>query len=124
MLNNFFRLLHAAIIQNCLEATLKIISVAPHPCLFDILNDYTQTALHLAVMTDQPKVVRSLVLAGADPSIKNSEGNTALHLASISGNLECAKALTESMATCRGSSRSLNLPNELQILEQRNYNGE
>ncbi|XP_058790152.1 NF-kappa-B inhibitor cactus-like [Phymastichus coffea] len=116
-------LLHVAIIQGFIEASLSLISISPHPCLLDILNDDIQTALHLAVMTNQPEIVRKLVLAGADISIRNHQGNTALHLACISGDLACTKALTEPYAENKRnfSSKKLSLP---QILELRNYNGQ
>ncbi|XP_014219233.1 NF-kappa-B inhibitor cactus-like [Copidosoma floridanum] len=118
-------LLHTAVIQGFFEATLSLINIAPHPDLLDILNDDCQAALHLAVITNQPKIVRSLVLAGANMSIKNYQGNTALHLACISGSLDCAKALTEPVAAYEQnlfSTRRLSaIP---QNLELRNYHGE
>ena len=119
-----FRLLHTAIIQGYFEATLSLINMAPHPCLFDILNDDVQTALHLAVITNQPKVVRKLVVAGADLSIRNYQGNTALHLACMSSNLDCVKALTEPITKVDKDSLLAKLPTVSQNLEQPNYNGE
>lgn len=40
--------------------------MAPHPCLFNIQNDAVQTGLHLAVLTGQPKILRMLLIAGAE----------------------------------------------------------
>ncbi|OXU23792.1 hypothetical protein TSAR_016728 [Trichomalopsis sarcophagae] len=117
-------LLHTAIIQGYFEATLSLINIAPHSCLFDIVNDEAQTALHLAVLTKQPKIARRLVLAGADLSIRNHQGNTALHLACISGDLECAKALTEPIAAAEKNLLSKRLPVIPQNLEQQNYHGQ
>ncbi|KAJ8673325.1 hypothetical protein QAD02_004587 [Eretmocerus hayati] len=117
-------LLHTSIIQGYVDACLRIIDLAPEPCLYNILNDDNQTALHLAVITNQPKVVRKLVISGADLTIRNFHGNTALHLACVTGNMECCLALTESISyheRCTSPGKMISLP---QNLEQRNYNGE
>lgn len=42
----------------------------------------SQTPLHLAVITQQKEAVEALLLAGADPTLTDRYGNTALHLAS------------------------------------------
>uniref|UniRef100_A0AAQ5X788 RHD domain-containing protein n=1 Tax=Amphiprion ocellaris TaxID=80972 RepID=A0AAQ5X788_AMPOC len=41
----------------------------------------SQTPLHLAVITQQREAVEALLLAGADPTLADRHGNTALHLA-------------------------------------------
>ena len=41
------------------------------------------TALHRAVETGMPRLVRSLLAAGADPQARTSNGETALHLAAL-----------------------------------------
>ena len=121
----FFRQLHAAIIQGFLEASFSLIRMAPHPCLLNIMNDDYQSPLHLAVMTKQPRIVRRLLLAGANPTVRDFRGNTPLHLACIAGDFACATALTEPLTPIermylQDSKRVPALP---QNLEQRNYSG-
>jgi hypothetical protein len=51
----------------------------PHPLLLDIQNDCAQTALHIAVATSQPNIVRKLIIAGAKVSrqiVTNAIGAT------------------------------------------------
>lgn len=42
-----------------------MIRLAPHSELLDLINDDGQTAMHCAVYTGQPQVVRQLRAAGA-----------------------------------------------------------
>lgn len=46
--------------------------MAPHPILFNIQNDEAQTPLHLATLTAQPKIIRMLLIAGAEVSVINN----------------------------------------------------
>ena len=112
-------------VQGFLEAAFCLVKMAPHPCLLDIFNDEGQTALHLSVLTHQPRIARCLILAGADPGVRNVRGNTALHLACACGDLACAKALTDPLSP---GERNFFPPGKLvpalpQNLEQRNYDG-
>ncbi|XP_070152183.1 NF-kappa-B inhibitor cactus-like [Polyergus mexicanus] len=118
--------LHIAIMQGYVEAALILISLAPHPRLLNIMNDHLQSPLHLAVLTQQPLIVRRLVLAGADLSLRNFCGNTALHLACANGDLACAKALTDSLYPMERNKLTpgQKIPALPQNLEQINYNGE
>nr|XP_031845573.1 NF-kappa-B inhibitor cactus [Nomia melanderi]XP_031845574.1 NF-kappa-B inhibitor cactus [Nomia melanderi]XP_031845575.1 NF-kappa-B inhibitor cactus [Nomia melanderi] len=118
--------LHIAIVQGFLEAAFSLIRMAPHTCLLNILNDDGQSPLHLAVLTRQPRIVRRLILAGANPALRNFRGNTALHLACATGDLASAKALTDPLTPVE---RNYLLPGKKvpalpQNLEQRNYDGE
>lgn len=118
--------LHIAIVQGFLEAAFSLIRMAPHCCLLNILNDDGQSPLHLAVLTRQPRIVRRLILAGANPALRNFRGNTALHLACATGDLASAMALTDSLTPLE---RNYLLPGGKvpalpQNLEQRNYDGE
>ncbi|XP_029175863.1 NF-kappa-B inhibitor cactus-like [Nylanderia fulva] len=118
--------LHIAIMQGYVQAALILISLAPHPRLLNIMNDHLQSPLHLAVLTQQPVIVRRLVLAGADLSLRNFRGNTALHLACASGDLACAKALTDPLYPMERNKLipEQKVPALPQNLEQINYNGE
>lgn len=118
--------LHAAIVQGFLEASFVIIQMAPHCCLLNVLNDDCQSPLHLAVLTRQPRIVRRLILAGANPALRDFRGNTALHLACATGDLASAMALTDSLTP---HERNYLLPGGKvpalpQNLEQLNYDGQ
>ncbi|KAL0120999.1 hypothetical protein PUN28_008614 [Cardiocondyla obscurior] len=118
--------LHIAIMQGFVEAALCLIRLAPDPCLLDIMNNDWQSPLHLAVLMHQPLIVRQLILAGADSTLRNFRGNTALHLACTSGDLACAKALTDPLSPMERNklmSRQT-MPGLPQNLEQRNYSGQ
>ncbi|XP_011879596.1 PREDICTED: NF-kappa-B inhibitor cactus-like [Vollenhovia emeryi] len=118
--------LHIAIMQSYVEAALVLIRLAPDPLLLDTCNDVHQSPLYLAVLMSQSLIVRRLILAGADPSVRNIRGDTALHLACNRGDLACAKALTDPLSPME---RNQLMPGQTvpalpQNLEQRNYNGE
>ncbi|XP_043581030.1 NF-kappa-B inhibitor cactus [Bombus pyrosoma] len=119
-------LLHMAIVQGFLEAAFSLIRMAPHACLLNILNDDCQSPLHLAVLTRQPRIVRRLILAGANPALRNFRGNTALHLACATGDLASAKALTDPLTYVERNylHQGKEIPALPQNLEQRNYDGE
>ncbi|XP_055632592.1 NF-kappa-B inhibitor cactus-like [Toxorhynchites rutilus septentrionalis] len=87
--------LHWSVSHGASDVVREMIKVAPRYCL-DIQNDFCQTALHLSVLTDQPKVVRLLVAAGANLEIRDVLGNTPLHLACLRGKTTCAKELLAS----------------------------
>lgn len=118
--------LHIAIVQGFLEAAFSLIRMAPHCCLLNILNDDGQSPLHLAVLTRQPRIVRRLILAGANPALRNFRGNTALHLACATGDLASAMALTDSLTPLERNHLlpGGKVPALPQNLEQRNYDGE
>jgi ankyrin repeat protein len=59
------RYLHIAVIHGQEEVVVVLLERTPHPLLLDIQNDYAQTALHIAVATSQPNIVRKLIIAGA-----------------------------------------------------------
>ena len=50
---------------------------------------HLQTTLHLAVLTDQPEVVRQLMTAGADPNAQDRNGQTAAHMCAARGHIGC-----------------------------------
>jgi len=87
-----YRKLHLAIISQNMDAVMYLV-IAAASCttsLLDLQNFvFRQTALHLAVVTDQPAVVRLLVNCGASRDIRDRHGNTALHLACSRGLTRC-----------------------------------
>lgn len=116
-----------AIVQDFVEDTFSLIrnSTRPHSYLLNILNHNGQSPLHLAVLARQPRIIRGLILAGANPALRNFRGNTALHLACATGDLASAKALTDPLTTIE---RNYLLPGKKipalpQDLEQPNYEG-
>ncbi|XP_061393950.1 NF-kappa-B inhibitor cactus [Musca vetustissima] len=128
--------LHLACISGMVDVVAALIRMAPHPCLFNIQNDQAQTPLHLATLIAHPKIIRMLLIAGAEPTIRDRHGNTALHLACMSGEEQCVRALTMSIGASevneahrqyghRANDKSYlkcaHLPSDLEI---RNYDGE
>jgi len=63
--------------------------------LLDLQNfEFRQTALHLAIITNQPAIVRLLINCGASPDIRDRNGNTALQLACSRGLVRCMIEMT------------------------------
>merc|ERR1719221_2536647 len=120
--------LHLAIASGFTEVVFALIRMAPHPDFLDIQNNELYAPLHIAVLMNQPNMVRRLIVAGATSDIRDLEGNTPLHLASKRGYLECAEALLRSISTeelkeacVNASSSHLSLH---KILDTKNYQGE
>jgi ankyrin only family protein len=121
--------LHLAIASGFTEVVFALIRMAPHPSYLDIQNNELYAPLHIAVLMDQPAMVRRLVVAGATTDIRDTEGNTPLHLAAKRGYLRCAKALLgpisvdemkeAAVATAFNPGRQLRA-----VLDLKNYHGE
>ncbi|XP_053398886.1 NF-kappa-B inhibitor epsilon-like [Mercenaria mercenaria] len=73
--------LHIAIILGMKNLALSLISEAPDYKWLSLANKLYQTPLHLAVITNQPEVIRRLVVAGSDVTSQDKDGNTPLHIA-------------------------------------------
>jgi NF-kappa-B inhibitor alpha len=89
--------LHLAIIQPHYEAAtwLSVMTSVRCPALLNTQNyEFRQTALHLAVLTNLPSIVRTLVVCGAAVDVRDRNGNTPLHLACRAGKVHCIEALT------------------------------
>ncbi|CAJ1062648.1 B-cell lymphoma 3 protein homolog [Xyrichtys novacula] len=73
--------LHIAVVQGEHAMVCKLIELLllANRSL-DIYNNLRQTPLHLAVITQQAKMVENLLRAGADPAALDRNGQTALHL--------------------------------------------
>ncbi|XP_016333944.1 NF-kappa-B inhibitor alpha-like [Sinocyclocheilus anshuiensis] len=105
--------LHLAIIHEAKEAALKMIHLSYGDPFLNIQNNQRQTALHLAVITEQPLLVEQLLKAGCDASLVDDRGNTALHISCRKGSLACFSLLTQGC------------PQQLPtILQTPNYNGQ
>ena len=57
--------LHLAIADGATEIVFALIRMAPHPSFLDIQNNEMYAPLHIAVLVNQPAMVRRLVVAGA-----------------------------------------------------------
>ena len=120
--------LHLAIASGYEKAVFALIRLAPHPGYLNLQNNELYAPLHIAVLTNQPSLVRRLVVAGAGTCIRDQEGNTPLHLASKRGHLQCAEALLRPISAeeseSGAGSLSLEQNNLHVILNQKNFNGE
>ncbi|KAK9959598.1 hypothetical protein ABG768_009711 [Culter alburnus] len=105
--------LHLAIIHEAKDAALKMIDLSYGDPFLNIQNNQRQTALHLAVITEQPHIVEQLLKAGCDASLVDDCGNTALHIACRKGSMACFGLLTQGCPQ--------HLP---AILQTPNYNGQ
>ncbi|KAK9518504.1 hypothetical protein VZT92_023810 [Zoarces viviparus] len=77
--------LHLAVFhsqQEALKSLTQVVSALPGEEVLNTRNHLYQTPLHLAVITQQREAVEALLLAGADPTLTDRNGNTLLHLAS------------------------------------------
>ncbi|KAL8667716.1 MAG: hypothetical protein Q9202_000571 [Teloschistes flavicans] len=55
--------------------------------------DTDNTALHTAVIANNPRIVDILLQAGLSPDSQNAQSRTPLHLAVLYGSLDCTKAI-------------------------------
>ena len=94
MVSICFRMLHLMIIDRQVERAIEVINKCPSWTLLNIQNDLAQTALHLAILTDQPTIARELLRHGANVDLLDRRGNTPLHVASHLGLMDCVLALT------------------------------
>ncbi|XP_037306072.1 NF-kappa-B inhibitor alpha [Pungitius pungitius] len=82
-------LLHLAVIHEATEHASQMIKHSHNHPFLNAQNHQRQTALHLAVITEQPWLVERLLKAGCDPRLADDSGNTALHIACKRGSLAC-----------------------------------
>ncbi len=117
--------LFLAIIHKVTEQALRMIRSVPSVDLLDHRNLLQQSALHLAVLTHQPQVVRALVVTGASLDIRDRYGNTPLHLCCKQGDLDSMSALTTPLSEnerCHLPSSSMS--RQIQDMSILNYDGE
>uniref|UniRef100_A0A4W5PAP8 Nuclear factor kappa B subunit 1 n=1 Tax=Hucho hucho TaxID=62062 RepID=A0A4W5PAP8_9TELE len=76
--------LHLGVIHSQTDAVrslAQVLSALPGEEVLNMRNNLYQTPLHLAVITQQKAAAEALLLAGADVTLCDRHGNTALHLA-------------------------------------------
>lgn len=112
-----FTQLHIAILHEIEPAVNTLITLVPDTSLLNIRNFCGQTALHLAVLLDQPSTVKKLINAGADVNLRDNRCNTALHLACLNNNVRCFQAIISAVYPQKEKKLLANL-------EQWNYEGE
>lgn len=61
----------------------------------NVLGMCGESPAHIAIYKDEPKMLSILLEAGANPNIRNSTGDSLLHVAARLGSLECVKLLYE-----------------------------
>nr|AHY02161.1 inhibitor kappa B alpha 2 [Epinephelus coioides] len=88
-------LLHLAIIHEATDHAFQMIKLSHNHPFLNVQNHQRQTALHLAVITEQPQLVERLLKAGCDPRLADDSGNTALHIACKRGSLACFGVITQ-----------------------------
>ncbi|KAL0964301.1 hypothetical protein UPYG_G00321980 [Umbra pygmaea] len=80
--------LHLAIIHQqgaVIQQLVQTLHTMQQHTVINKLNHLSQSPLHLAVITSQVKAVDVLLRAGADPTLLDRDGRTALHLATLAG---------------------------------------
>ncbi|NP_001284514.1 NF-kappa-B inhibitor alpha-like [Cynoglossus semilaevis] len=100
--------LHLAIIHEATDYALQMIKLSHNHPFLNLQNHQRQTALHLAVITEQPQLVEKLLKAGCDPRLADNSGNTALHIACKRGSMACFGVITQN---CRHLTSILSFPN-------------
>jgi len=120
--------LHLAIADGVMEVVSALIRMAPSAELLDIQNNELYTPLHIAVLVNQPDMVRGLVVAGVATDSRDKEGNTPLHLAAKRGLERCAMALLSPISRDElqkaGATPCTNHTRLPSVLDLKNYNGE
>ncbi|QQP40799.1 Uncharacterized protein FKW44_014967 [Caligus rogercresseyi] len=115
--------LHLAIASGFVEVVYALIRMVPDPEFLNIQNNHHYAPLHIAVLQNQPALVRRLVISGARLDVRDREGNTPLHLAARRGLLECGEALLKSISVSELTLRSLPAV-PVDIIDLRNAAGE
>ncbi|XP_053398884.1 NF-kappa-B inhibitor cactus-like [Mercenaria mercenaria] len=118
-------LLHMAIILQKTRECMIFISLSPTYRWISFQNLLFQTPLHLAAITNQPKVTRRLVIAGANVTSQDKDGNTALHIACRDGRLDVLTSLLEPVRYSETKQNKYELPyqNIPQDFKVTNYDG-
>lgn len=113
--------LHIAVIHGLDKIIPTLIAMAPETSYLNIRNYSGQTALHLAIIMGFSVIARRLINAGADVNIRDGRCNSALHLACLNNDLECALAILTAIYPQDSSQKT---PKSIAKLEEWNMDGE
>lgn len=113
--------LHIAVIHGLDKIIPTLIAMAPETSYLNIRNYSGQTALHMAVIMGYSVIARRLINAGADVNIRDGRCNSALHLACLNNDLECALAILTAIYPQESSHKT---PKSIAKLEEWNMDGE
>ena len=118
-------LLHIAVTLLSLKLAFYIIDKTPCFSWLNIQNKLFQTPLHLAVLTDQTRLVRRFVVGGADLESRDHDGNTPVHLACRRNRLDCLRALLQPVRYGEQKRNNYDIPFQAipQNLNSKNYEG-
>ncbi|RVE47639.1 hypothetical protein evm_007736 [Chilo suppressalis] len=104
----------------------RLINATWPTSLLNIRNSDGMTALHLAVINNQPGMVRYLLVAGADPMCKDNWGRVPLHFA-CKKNIDMITALTKAFKLwerAKMQSKKLIIRDLSKSIDMRDHNGE
>ena len=92
-------MIHTAVVSEKESVAIALIDIVKFrsKCL-DVVNKLFQTALHIAVLTRQRKVVQKLASKGCDLTMRDQQGNTALHIACRDGSEKLVKDMVGSLS--------------------------
>ncbi|XP_041366095.1 NF-kappa-B inhibitor alpha-like [Gigantopelta aegis] len=110
-------ILHVAVIQEDVKLCEWLTRLTCGSRWLNLANQAAQTPLHLAVITRQADIVKVLTNAGASRDVRDSNGNTPLHIACRDSFHEIVDTLLLKKDTYTEKG------NNIQNLEIRNYNG-
>ncbi|XP_038636524.1 nuclear factor of kappa light polypeptide gene enhancer in B-cells inhibitor, alpha b isoform X2 [Scyliorhinus canicula] len=106
--------LHLAIIHTASDIVLEILkNTRVGDQYLSQQNNLKQTPMHLAVITQQPEVLKTLLWAGGDLRLGDINGNSPLHIA-------CEMNLDSCVKTIRDFCTRHDIQN---LLDSKNYNG-
>ncbi|KAL3878641.1 hypothetical protein ACJMK2_030972 [Sinanodonta woodiana] len=88
-------LLNIYIINQEHQCAYWLINLVPCPECLNLTNNLFQSPLHLAVLTNQPRLVRRLVVGGAIVELRDRNGDTPLHIACRKGYVDIVEALLQ-----------------------------